>query len=247
MGCDFNHRFNAARHSNFTQNESSRIPNLVLMKKSIQIPSYIEYQTGYKRIFTVSDLYRTLVQAPAAIRKLRYNQKKGLINLLFIERLQLAVTQVNACPACSYAHAYLALKAGMDNEEIQAFLSGSTDFVKAEEAKALLFAQHFAEKGGLPYRVAFEEIQLEYGPIKARIILAALQVMLLGNIFGLPYSALSARSKGRPYSNSTLGYEAGMLVAFFLLLPFAMLQAFLYGLLGLPTTHFGSANSELEE
>lgn len=226
------------------------IASLILvlkMKKNIQIPSYIEYQTGYKRVFSVSDLYRTLVQAPAAIRKLMNNQKKEILDPLFIERLQLAVTQVNACPACSYAHAYLALKAGMDNEEIQAFLNGATDFVAAEEAKALLFAQHYAEKGGLPYRVAFEEIQLEYGPNKARIILAALQVMLLGNIFGLPYSALGARLKGRPYWNSSFSYEVGMLVAFFLLIPLATLHAFLFGIFGFSTIQFGSPASELEQ
>ena len=208
------------------------------MKKNIQIPSYLQNQTGYKRIFSFNDLYRTLVQVPSAVSIFVQNQKEKLVDPLFIERLQLAVTQVNECPACSYAHAYLALKAGMDNEEIQAFLSGSNDFILAEESKALLFAQHFAENKGIPERIAYEEVEREYGTKKAKILLAAMQVMLMGNIFGLPYSALQSRLKGKPYTNSSLAYELSRLMAFFFLIPVAVLHAAVLAILGRSASTF---------
>lgn len=208
------------------------------MKKNIQIPSYLQNQTGYKRIFSFYELYRTLVQVPTAVYQLIQNQRKQLVDPLFIERIQLAVTQVNECPACSYAHAYLALKAGMDNEEIQAFLSGSNDFILAEESKALLFAQHFAEKRGVPKRIAYEEVEREYGAKKAKILLAAMQVMLMGNIFGLPYSALHSRLKGHPYTNSSLAHELSRLIAFFLFLPIAILHALVLSILGRSASTF---------
>lgn len=65
------------------------------MKKNIQIPSYLQNQTGYKRIFSFYELYRTLVQVPSAVYQLIQNQRKQLVDPLFIERIQLAVTQVN--------------------------------------------------------------------------------------------------------------------------------------------------------
>lgn len=39
-----------------------------------------------------------------------YKKKKKIVNKDFVERLQLAVTEVNGCAACSYAHTYMALK-----------------------------------------------------------------------------------------------------------------------------------------
>ena len=49
----------------------------------------------------------------------------------------LAVTEVNGCAACSYAHTTFALREGMSNEEISSFLAGADDYIQPEEAKAL--------------------------------------------------------------------------------------------------------------
>ena len=137
------------------------------------------------------------------------NQKRELVDPKFLRRLQLAVTEVNGCAACSYQHTKLALREGMSNEEILSFLSGGDTFIKPEEAKAILFAQHFAESRGYPKQYAYASIVEEYGAEQARIILSAVQVMIAGNMYGIPYSAFQSRLKGTPFKGSSLFYELG--------------------------------------
>ena len=208
-----------------------------------EIPESLS-RSEYKRKFSFLELYRSYVYVPRAIRKLRSNKKSKLVDSHFIERLQLAVTEVNGCAACSYAHTTMALREGMSNEEISSFLGGSDSYIKPEEAKAIMFAQHFADSKGYPQRDAYEAIVLEYGPQKARIILSACQMMISGNMFGIPFSAFLARRKGKPFKDSTLGYELGMLIGGILVLPLGILHALLRWMVGLPNTRFGKKTLE---
>ena len=64
----------------------------------------------YKRKFTLWELYRSFVFLPRAVSQLSKNKKNKLINSQFIERIQLAVTEVNGCAACSYQHTQMALE-----------------------------------------------------------------------------------------------------------------------------------------
>ena len=45
-------------------------------------------------------------------------KKERQLSEHFIERIMLAVTEVNGCAVWSYAHTKMALEAGMTNEEI---------------------------------------------------------------------------------------------------------------------------------
>lgn len=110
-------------------------------------------RSEFKRKFSFIELYRSYIFVPRAILKLKDNKKSGLVDLHFIERLQLAVTEVNGCAVCSYAHTTMALRQGMSNEEISSFLSGSDSHIKPEEAKAIMFAQHFADTGAIPKKI----------------------------------------------------------------------------------------------
>lgn len=98
-------------------------------------------------------MYGAFVKIPGAAAVLMRNKRKKLVGQDFIERLQLAVTEVNGCAACSYAHTYLALKQGMSKEEINSFLSGDGTFISQDEARAILFAQHFADTRGFPKKM----------------------------------------------------------------------------------------------
>ncbi|MCF8268150.1 MAG: carboxymuconolactone decarboxylase family protein [Ignavibacteriales bacterium] len=162
------------------------------------------------------------------------NKRKKLLSNDFIERIQLAVTEVNGCAICSYAHTYLALKQGMSNEEIYSFLSGDSAFISQEEAKAILFAQHFADKRGFPKEDAYKSIIDEYGEEKAGIILASARLMIAGNIYGIPYSAFQSRLYGKPFKDSTLMYEAGMQIGGLLILPIALIHGLLKELISSP-------------
>lgn len=159
----------------------------------------------------------------------------------FIERLQLAVTEVNGCAACLYAHTYLALNQGMSNEEIHSFLNGDGEFLKEEEARAIVFAQHFANTRGFPKKDAYESIVNEYGEEQARIILSAAQLMFVGNIYGIPYSAFMSRLKGKPYKDSSLIYELGMQIAGFIFVPIAMIHGLLRTLMGYSNIKFDNS------
>lgn len=120
------------------------------MIKGIQIPDEIGLRTEYKRKFGLGEMYRAFVLIPGAAAKMIGNKRKKLVVREFVERLQLAVTEVNVCAACSYAHTYMALKQGMSNEEISSFLSGDGTFINQEEARAIVFAQHYADTRGFP-------------------------------------------------------------------------------------------------
>jgi len=193
----------------------------------IKIPEKVSSMTEYKRKFSLGELYRAFVMIPGAAAKMIGNKRKKLVGRDFIERLQLAVTEVNGCAACSYAHAYMALKQGISNEEINSLLSGDGEFVRQEEAKAIVFVQHFADSRGFPKEEAYDSLISEYGKEKTAIIYAAAQIMHAANIYGIPYSAFMSRLKGKPYKDSSLFYELGMQVAGFVFSPVALIHGLL--------------------
>jgi AhpD family alkylhydroperoxidase len=208
------------------------------MEKKTSLSGSVTQREEFKRKFTLWELYRSFVFMPRAMFKLIKNSKHLLVDPHFVERLQLAVTEVNGCAACSYQHTKMALQQGMSNEEISSFLGGADDFIKPEEAKAILFAQHFADSRGFPKLYSYDSIVTEYGEEKARIMLAAVQVMIAGNMYGIPFSAFLSRLQGKPYKGSSLIYELGMLVIGFLLLPLAIIHGLLRGLIGLSNVRF---------
>lgn len=211
----------------------------------MKLPESISERREFKRKFNFIDLYCSLVFLPRAMSKLIGNNKRNLLDKDFVERLQLAVTEVNGCAACSYQHTKMALRQGMSNEEIVSFLSGGDAFIKAEEAKAIMFVQHFAEAKGVPQKYAYESIVKEYGEEKALIILSAAQLMLAGNMYGIPYSAFQARLKGKTYKDSSLFYELGMLIAGIVFLPLAFIQGYLRAFLGLPNKRLSESSADL--
>lgn len=215
------------------------------MEKEIKIPEIISSRIEFKSKFNFGELYCALVFVSRAVMVLKENKKMNLVGETFVERLQLAITEVNGCPACSYQHTKMALRMGMSNEEIGSFLSGSDSFIKPEEAKAILFAQHFADSRGLPKQYAYDSIVNEYGDKSANVILSAVQIMIAGNMYGIPYSAFQSRQKGKPYKDSTLFYELGMMIGGIVLLPLAILHGFFRALIGLPNKRLDkSTNSE---
>ena len=204
------------------------------MKTEINISEFISSQTEFKNRFSLWEMYRAFIYIPRAMVKLIGNSKSKLVDIDLLKRLQLAVTEVNGCPACSYAHTKMALQQGMSGEEISSFLSGGNDYIKPEEAKAIMFAQHFADTRGYPKKYAYDAVIEEYGKKEARIMLSSVQIMITGNMYGIPFSAFQSRLKGKPYKESSLFFELGMLIAGVLLLPIGAIHGVLRALIGLP-------------
>ncbi len=215
-------------------NERQMTTEALIRKPEDVIPESISSMTEYKRKFSFWDMYRSFACIPRAIPSMIGNNKSKLVDPDLIKRIQLAVTEVNGCAACSYEHAKMALRQGMSGEEISSFLSGADSFIQPAEAKAIVFAQHFAESKGHPKDYAYEAIVKEYGEQKARIMLSAAQVMIAGNMYGIPYSAFRSRRKGKPFKDSSLFFELGMLIGGVLSLPFAFIHGLLRGTFDLP-------------
>jgi AhpD family alkylhydroperoxidase len=165
-----------------------------------------------KRIHTVIDfLYHLdlLISHPAARKRAKKNSD---IHIKFIERIMLAVTQVNGCRLCSYAHTKMALENGLEQKEISALLSGNLQTAPTAEHKALLFSQYYAETNGHPEKTEWCELVKTYGKQNAEAILVNIRIIMFGNIYGNTMDAFMHRLKLRGSKESSLFRELGILV-----------------------------------
>lgn len=76
-------------------------------------------------------------------------------------------------------------------------LAGIGDDIPDDEISAVLFSQHYAETRGYPSRKSWERIVEIYGLEKAKGILGAIKIMMLGNAFGIPLGSFLNRFKKR--------------------------------------------------
>lgn len=184
-----------------------------------------------QKLYNFKEFYWALYEGLRLAPKLTRARKQGELSPKFMERIMLAVTEVNGCAACSYAHTKLALEAGMSNQEIQKMLAGVVVDVPEEELPAILFAQHYAEDRGLPSTAAWNRIVEIYGPSKAMAILAAIRMMTIGNIYGIPLGSFFNRFRKKPDERSSLGYEISLLFMGLLMIPVAGIHATIASLL----------------
>ncbi|MBN2285984.1 MAG: carboxymuconolactone decarboxylase family protein [Tissierellales bacterium] len=191
-----------------------------------------------RKLYSISELYWICYKAMRTIRYLSKAKKSKDLDEGFIERIMLAVTEVNGCAICSYAHSKMALEAGMSNEEIQKMLAGIMTDAPPEEMSAVMFAQYYAESRGNPSAEAWNRIVEIYGLSKARGILGAIRIIMLGNAYGIPWSSFFERFKGKPDVRSNILYETAVIIIGSLLLPVAMIHAVVSNLLGLPINTF---------
>jgi AhpD family alkylhydroperoxidase len=184
----------------------------IMIVQKIVLKEQIMFGNQLKKKYSMAQLYLAFVNGYLSLPILSENRRKKIVDQKFIERLMLATTEVNGCEVCSYAHTQMALKEGFSKEEINSFLSGSEAYVKEEEAIAILFAQYVADTMGNPDPETYDRLIKEYGVQEARIIKAAISVIMMGNTSGIPLSAFLRRIKGNPFENSTILYEVSMLL-----------------------------------
>ena len=148
----------------------------------------------YKKIYSHREFYKALVLVIRSVKYFRLNRKKNLVSPHFKERIMLAVTEVNGCEACSYAHTKFALEGGMAIEEINAILNGDTETIPKNELVGIVFAQHYTDNRGKVSQESWQKLVDEYGEESALVILAIIRMMTIGNIYGIAYSALRCRT-----------------------------------------------------
>jgi AhpD family alkylhydroperoxidase len=177
---------------------------------------------------------------------MRQAKKEGLLDDPFIERIMLAVTEVNGCEICSYGHTKMALEIGMDEAEIKKLLTGDTSELSLEEVPAIVFAQHYADTRGVPSEEAWEKIVDYYGKPKALGILGAIRAIMVGNAYGIALSALRNRLRGKPITKGNLfgeekmrlSYELTMILSLIVYLPIALIQIIVANIMKAPIIQF---------
>lgn len=190
-----------------------------------------------KKLYSVKESYWIFYKG---IRSMKYMFKAKRNNELspqFIERIMLAVTEVNGCAICSYAHTKKALESGMSNEEIQKMLSGIIDDVPASEVAAVMFAQHYADTRGNPTRESWQRIVEIYGISKAKGILGSIRTIMIGNAYGIAWSSFFNRLRSRPDQRSNLLYEVSMMLGT-ILTPISLIHALISDLFRKPIISF---------
>lgn len=180
--------------------------------------------TFNKRIFDVPGMRAATYDVVSHMSDLRRAAQDQKISKAFAERIMLAVTAVNGCRYCAYAHTRMALQAGLSEAEVQQYLSGDLDHVPAEEAVALVFAQHYAESAGQPDPATWGRVVETYGPDQARQIMAYIRMIMYGNLLGNTFDALLSRFKGSPAPDSSLTQETGVLLGSVMVLPVELVR-----------------------
>lgn len=177
-----------------------------------------------KRLYNPKTFFRFLSDMLAHLNDLRQVRKGGRVSEAFSERIMLAVTQVNGCRYCSYYHSQLALKAGLSGEDVSQLLSGEFADAPAEEATALLFAQHYAESAAQPDQTALQRLQETYGPDTSADILALIRIIMVGNVYGNNFDAFQSRLRFRPFPDSRFREEIGVVLGTFLAAPWLLVK-----------------------
>jgi AhpD family alkylhydroperoxidase len=195
-------------------------------------------QVLYKNIYSLNEGYLSLYKGLRTARYLPRAKRNKLLSSQFIERIMLAVTEVNGCEVCSYAHTKIALEQGMSNKEIQMLLSGTAENIPRDEMQAILFAQHYADTRGNPTEESWMRIVDVYGQEKALGILAAIRMIMIGNVFGIPLSGLGTRLKGKPSGKTSVFYELSMILSFPILFPPAMVHGLILSIFKKPIIEF---------
>ena len=102
----------------------------------------------------------------------------------FRERLMLAVTAVNQCRYCSYAHSKTALTTGLSGEEVSELCGGVYSSCPPEQVPALLYAEHWAESNGNPSEEARNKVLELFGETLLADIEVVLRMISMGNMLG---------------------------------------------------------------
>ncbi|WP_414469707.1 carboxymuconolactone decarboxylase family protein [Methanobacterium sp. ACI-7] len=192
-----------------------------------------------KKLYSIKESYWIFYNGIRTMKYMFHAKKNNEISPKFIERIMLAVTEVNKCEICSYAHTKKALESGMSNNEIRNMLAGIIDDVPDDEVEGIMFAQHYADTRGNPTNESWERIVEIYGISKAKGILGSIRTIMIGNAYGIAWSSFLNRIRGNPDERSSLIYEISMILSSFLI-PFCFIHALISDLLKKPIVNFKS-------
>ncbi|MGD1821441.1 MAG: carboxymuconolactone decarboxylase family protein [Pleomorphochaeta sp.] len=181
-----------------------------------------------KKLYNLREAFCHLVKAFVTIPYLSKAKRNKEISEEFQERIMLAVTSVNGCAMCSYAHTKMALEAGLSEKEIRQLLeTEDRENIPSEELDAIMFASYYAETRAKVDKNIWNKILNDYGKKKALGILGAIRIITVGNVYGIALGSFISRFKkdksGRD-ERTTIAYELVMLITF---IPFVLIALIL--------------------
>jgi AhpD family alkylhydroperoxidase len=186
--------------------------------------------TATRTHYSVREIYRITLLALRTTRAARHARCDPAAS----ERVMLAVTEVNGCEICSYAHTRRALEAGLSDAEVRELLGGVTAGVPDGQLAGIAFAQHYADTRGHPDPAAWTELVDRHGAEQALCVLRAIRLIMWGNALGIPLGSLRSRAKGAPERGSSLSYETRTLLGSALVTPVALVHALVEDGRGVP-------------
>ena len=191
-----------------------------------------------KELYSVQESYWIFYKGLRTIKYMARAKKNNELSPEFIERIMMAVTEVNGCAVCSYAHTKMALEIGMSNEEVNDMLAGVMDNIPADEVEGVMFAQHYADSRGKPSKEAWKRIVEIYGISKSKGILGAIRMIMIGNTYGIPCSSFFNRFRGKPDKRSNLLYDISMIITCIVFAPIVLIHALISDLFRMPIISF---------
>ena len=160
-----------------------------------------------KRAFNFHSFMKTIKLLIGNRRSIIDTMKSKRISNEFSERIMLAVTAVNGCRICEWAHTKMAIESGCTEEEITNILDLDFKGLKKEEITALAFAQHFAESKENPSKKAIVSLLKEYGNQKAVDIINHCRMITIGNLMGNTIDAFNSRIDGIQVVDGSFFFE----------------------------------------
>jgi AhpD family alkylhydroperoxidase len=131
------------------------------------------------------------------------------------EKVILGVTSVNDCRWCTWLHTGIALRHGVDLDELRSLLgSGTFGTVSDREATAILFAQHFADTLRRPTPAARLALARHFTPYQRLEVMAWIHFIYFTNLSGNSADAWLARFRGwrvadgHPFAEALAGLAA---------------------------------------
>lgn len=176
-----------------------------------------------RKLFSIFEIYNIMYKAFRSMPLYRKSLKNNIISYHFSERIMLAVTEVNGCAACSYAHAKMALESGMNEKEINNMLEGVIENVPDNELTAILFAQNYADNHSKISKKSWDKLIEIYTYDVAVAILSTIRVIMLGNAIGIPFTSFIGRFSKKYHidKRSNLLYEMSVIIV---TLPFILIS-----------------------
>jgi AhpD family alkylhydroperoxidase len=172
-------------------------------------------KTFVKRTYTIPLLLRSfgalVLYTPFGLASL----VKPATSRSLREKVIIGVTSVNDCRWCSWLHTGIALRQGVNLDELQSLLdSGTFGTVTDREATAILFAQHFADTLRHPTPEARAALAKQFTLYQRLEIMSWIHFIFFANLCGNSADAWLARfrgwkvTEGHPFPEALAGLVA---------------------------------------